>query len=711
MVMGRAFQVALLAAGGLYAASLAAPARAADSVCPAVWPPRASASSSAPLDAGRLLMLRDIGHPEPDIGGASPLAVSPGGSKIAFFIAQASLEANDACETLVVLDLAAPNGLRVVDSGGTRIRIEEVLRGVRRESGVPDVNRPEWSPDGRTLLYRKRVGGRTQAWQADLTGGGARQRSNAEQDVEALHWSADGAHVLYAIRPGREAEDAARRAEARTGFLYDSRVLPHLGTGPQLPAKLPEAIMVLPTAGGLARPATPDETRDFVHPAPIGAFDLGPHTGRDGRKAGAEPIDQTYFAPSRIWAQLGDGSRIDCTQPGCTGWLRQVWWQGEEVVFLRREGWAKETSALAAWSPRTRVLRTIVRTGALLTGCTAAARDVICLSEASRQPRRILAIDLRNGRQRVVFDPNPEIAASQLPRVQRLRWKNALGLEAWGDLVVPDGTAPPTGWPLVVVQYSSEGFLRGGTGDEYPIFALAARSIAVLSYERPQLVASLHKDVKDEAAFVAANYHDWADRRSVHDSLMKGLDLVLGRGDIDPKRIGISGLSDGSTTARYALIHSPRFAAAAISTCCLEQGSTMAYGGTAQADWFRSMGYPDASRDGRAFWLPISMALNAGRMDTPLLMQLADDEYLQSLETFTALREHGRPVEVFVFPGEHHNKWQPQHRAAVYARNLDWFSFWLQGLTDPDPAKAAQYRRWEAMRPAAATRASAASAP
>lgn len=34
--MGRAFQVALLAAGGLYAASLAAPARAADSVCPAV---------------------------------------------------------------------------------------------------------------------------------------------------------------------------------------------------------------------------------------------------------------------------------------------------------------------------------------------------------------------------------------------------------------------------------------------------------------------------------------------------------------------------------------------------------------------------------------------------------------------------------------------------------------------------------------------------
>jgi hypothetical protein len=79
-------------------------------------------------------------------------------------------------------------------------------------------------------------------------------------------------------------------------------------------------------------------------------------------------------------------------------------------------------------------------------------------------------------------------------------------------------------------------------------------------------------------------------------------------------------------------------------------------------------------------------------------MQLSDDEYIQSLETFTALREHGKSVELYVFPGEHHIKWQPVHRAAIYARNLDWFSFWLQGREDPDPAKAEQFRRWRAMR-------------
>src|SRR3546814_3108759 len=83
---------------------------------------------------------------------------------------------------------------------------------------------------------------------------------------------------------------------------------------------------------------------------------------------------------------------------------------------------------------------------------------------------------------------------------------------------------------------------------------------------------------------------------------------------------------------------------------------------------------------------------------TPLLMQLADSEAMLALETFTALREHGQPVEMYVFPGELHNKWQPAHRLAVYTRNIDWFDFWLRGYVDPDPSKSEQYERWRALR-------------
>ena len=94
-------------------------------------------------------------------------------------------------------------------------------------------------------------------------------------------------------------------------------------------------------------------------------------------------------------------------------------------------------------------------------------------------------------------------------------------------------------------------------------------------------------------------------------------------------------------------------------------------------------------------------------MDTPLLMQLADDEYLLALEAFEALREHHQPVEMYVFPNEHHGKWQPAHRLAIYLRSLDWFAFWLQNRKDPGPGKQAQYERWEKMRSAKAAQASA----
>src|SRR3546814_19693479 len=67
---------------------------------------------------------------------------------------------------------------------------------------------------------------------------------------------------------------------------------------------------------------------------------------------------------------------------------------------------------------------------------------------------------------------------------------------------------------------------------------------------------------------------------------------------------------------------------------------------------------------------------------------------------------------MFVYPNEHHIKWQPAHRLAVYERDIDRFAFWFQNVVDPDPAKAAEYDRWKEMRARPAVSSSApASAP
>jgi hypothetical protein len=52
---------------------------------------------------------------------------------------------------------------------------------------------------------------------------------------------------------------------------------------------------------------------------------------------------------------------------------------------------------------------------------------------------------------------------------------------------------------------------------------------------------------------------------------------------------------------------------------------------------------------------------------------------------------------MFVMPGEHHYKWQPAHRLAMYDRSLDWFNFWLKGQEPSDPARRADVSRWEAL--------------
>ncbi len=94
----------------------------------------------------------------------------------------------------------------------------------------------------------------------------------------------------------------------------------------------------------------------------------------------------------------------------------------------------------------------------------------------------------------------------------------------------------------------------------------------------------------------------------------------------------------------------------------------------------------------------ISPALNAGRIHTALLMNEAGTEFLASMQLYSALRQHHQPVEVWIYPNELHQKWQPQHRRRIYERNLDWLSFWLRDLEDPGPLKRDQYVRWRQLR-------------
>lgn len=680
---------------------LAVAPRPAHAACDDLLPPAAQGGPERLVTADDLLRLRDIGQPDGSMfGQPSPIGVSPDGRRAAFILSRADPGSNGYCRALVAIDLTGAPTPRILDRGGEMIVNSTVARGLVVKNGFPALLTPAWSPDGRWIAYLRRDQGVTQAWRARANGSGARAVTRSPTDVEAVAWTPDGLGIVYVALPGRA--DAQRDIEQQglAGWLYDERFAPNIASRPLLSGSIAREAFRIDPESGRVSPASEAELA-LVPMADLSGSPIAPSAiAPDGRRASTERRDVSPLGPLRLVAFDASGKRVACAAAACDGGFTGLWWDadGKELRFLRREGWAGGQMGLYRWVPSRGEPRRVLVTDDVLLGCTPAGMELVCTSENAATPRRLVMVDPRDGRVRPVYDPNPEFGSIVLGKVERLRWRNDLGLEAWGDLVLPPGYDGNARLPLVVVQYHSDGFLRGGTGDEYPIHAFAARGFAVLSTERPAFVAQGKPGIASYDDVNAVNGRDWAERRSLLSSVVTGVNMVIARGIADPARIGITGLSDGASTARFALINTRMFAAASISTCCVEPNSVMTYGGIAYAGAMRAMGYPPASRDAPEFWQPYSMALNAAAMDRPLLMQLADEEYLLGLETFTALREAGQPVEMYVFPGEHHIKWQPAHRRAIYERNLDWFAFWLQSKVDRDPAKAAQYGRWTAMR-------------
>lgn len=673
-------------------------APAARAAC-ADWHPldNQTPSQTRQMTAEDLIGLVDFGRPDAEpIGGPSALAVSPDGSRVAVILQRADLAGNGYCQALVLLDPRGRAAPRVLDRGGDFLMTSFALRGMYMSNGFPRLNAPAWSRDGRSIAYLRRDHGSTRVWRVRLDDAPAAPVTPASVDVDAWTWAADGHALIYASAPGRAAAEAAIDEEGLSGWRYDARTAPVMGVRPQVPAPLPRSVSAIDPDSGTPSVVTAADTglldRDGEDP-----LDRHRRSAR-GDAAWAAPDGTSPFAPWRLHALGAQGGPYACTSAACAGSLRGLWWDpdGRRLTFVKAEGWNERYTAIYRWVPGKGQPVRLLRTDDDLAGCVAVGTALICVREGATRPPRLVSIDLGTGRERPVFDPNPSSALWTLGPVRRLEWLNDIGNQVYGDLVLPPGYHGGK-LPTIVVQYSSRGFLRGGTGNDYPIFLLAARGFAVLSIEKPRMVAASHPNITSYDEVAAINTRDWAERRNVHSAIVEGVKILVADGIADPARIGITGLSDGASSVRYALINSHLFAAAAISSCCVDESSDMLVGPAWEA-YSVKVGYPPSYPRDEAFWQPYSPALNAARMDTPLLMQLADSEMLTALPTVTALRAYSQPVDLYTFPQEFHIKWQPQHRRAVYERNLDWFSFWLQGREDPAPGKAAQFALWRAMR-------------
>lgn len=698
-------RLALVAAlGPLLVAAAAHAEGPARPECGTILPPARMPETQRALTARDLAQLRDIGPVEPQYFAAPFFTVSPDGRRAAFQLRQGDPERNSYCLAMIVLDLRGMEPPRIVDEGGEPIILALDFRGIAEiPNGIMRVITPRWSGDGKWFAFLRRDNGRTQVWRAFADGSGSAPLTHSGLDVVDFRVGGGGSTIVYATRPGLEQQRRDNEKEGLNGWHYDDRFVPFISKRPLPRATAERHAEVLEIASGTVRPATPAEAAlvavDDQFPQSAGAAQP---TGSAGLEIVATNLALGAKRGSLI-AHLAGGGTAACTAEACEGAMNPWWMPGRtNVRFRRSEGPAKASTAIYDWDLSTGAVRRLLLTDDLLTSCTPDGTFVLCLVDASLEPRQLVRLDPESGRRETLFDPNPEFARLTLGKAERLRWTNEFGIETIGDLVLPVGYRPGRAYPLVVVQYDTRGFLRGGTDDEYPIQAFANRGYAVLSFSRPRSPAQ-KLGAKDYEEAGRLDLRQFADRRSVQSSLEAGIKLLVERGIADPERIGITGLSDGSSTVEWALIHSSIFSAAAMSSCCWDP-TFVSRVGTSAARHFLEEGYPGILGRDDPFWKDMSLARNARRISTPILVNASEAEFPEALETYTGLREAGVPIDMFVYPDEYHGRWQPAHRLATYRRSLDWFDYWLRGIRSDAPDRQSELRDWDRLKEEAAAR-------
>lgn len=304
------------------------------------------------------------------------------------------------------------------------------------------------------------------------------------------------------------------------------------------------------------------------------------------------------------------------------------------------------------------------------TPCPIAKDYMVCVVEGPASPQRLVGIDLLNKHQTVIANPNAAILSKGFCRVDRFTWTTKSGSTGWGYLILPSGARRPNQrYPMVIVTYDRDGFLRGGTGDEVPIQFLAARGLAVL----------VTGDIEPAAVTQSVQSVTTQERETVA-GLLDAIRLLDQRGLIDPKRVGISGLSYGAGLTYRAITETNAFAAAAVGSPPATDPIYYFLGGSGRGREVLGMYGIDSNPTAEpgAAWHEASYALRVNRIHAPLLMNLSDTEYALGTQLYFSLRDAGRDASLFVYPGEGHVKSSPRHRLALYVRNVAWFERWLK---------------------------------
>jgi len=325
--------------------------------------------------------------------------------------------------------------------------------------------------------------------------------------------------------------------------------------------------------------------------------------------------------------------------------------------------------------------------------------DVSLLQDVNTPPKMYVT-DPKSGQKELLLDLNPQFSALRLGSVKTIEWE-VDGIKVIGGLYLPPDYVPNKRYPLVIQthgydpsEFSMDGFHEYSSG--YAARPLAAKGIVVLQ------AAGFKTQQDDDNAMnrkLGATRQESLKNWTAH-VYAEGIETLDKQGIIDRSRVGIVGFSATVCYVGYTLTHSQfRFAAAS-----LVDGISCGY--------FEAIEFPDAAGEfnayngnaapfgeGLATWMKNAPGFNLDKVQAPVrLVALGNFSVFSQWEWYVGLTLQKKPVDFVLIPHGIHLGGMVSERMLEEQGLVDWFTFWLKGEEDPDPAKTGQYTRWRELR-------------
>jgi dipeptidyl aminopeptidase/acylaminoacyl peptidase len=264
---------------------------------------------------------------------------------------------------------------------------------------------------------------------------------------------------------------------------------------------------------------------------------------------------------------------------------------------------------------------------------------------------------------------------------ERLRWPSYDGTMIEGWLMRPYGFDAARGpYPLIVVSHGGPHSATGYSFDFKKQF-FAANGYFVLD-------TNFRSSTGYGDAFKWATWGEWG--RKDGEDVVSGIDYVLKRYPIDPRRVGHIGHSYGGFMTNWLITQYPdRFAAAVsgagISNWISDYGTADIYR-TKETEFFGTPWDPAA----RERMIKQSPLTHAGRVRTPTLFVHGEVDqrvpYEEGEQMYFALKRRGVPARMIQYAGQPHGiagHWNNVHRMM---HELRWWETYLKTGSPPTTA-------------------------